>query len=115
MPTCVDVGGARYPAEFGGKPILPMEGRSLLPAFDNRPIEREALYWEHEGNAAIRAGDWKLVRFGRGSAWELHDMKVDRTELRNLAADKRDLAQDLAARWKAWAVRAQVEPYPRGG
>ena len=38
---------------------------SLVPAFDNKPIQRDAIYWEHEGNAAIRAGDWKLVRLGR--------------------------------------------------
>ena len=50
------------------KPIQPMEGRSLVPAFDNQPIEREALYWEHEGNAAVRVGDWKLVRLGRNGA-----------------------------------------------
>ena len=48
-----------------GKPILPMEGRSLLPALEDKPIEREALFWEHEGNAAVRDGDWKLVRSGR--------------------------------------------------
>ena len=40
-------------------------GRSLVPAFDNQPIQRDALFWEHEGNAAVRVGDWKLVRLGR--------------------------------------------------
>ena len=115
MATCVDAGGAKYPAEFKGKPVLPMEGRSLLPAFDNKPIEREALYWEHEGNAAIRVGDWKLVRLGRNGAWELYDLKTDRTELKNLEAEKAELARDLAAKWEAWAERAQVKPYPGGG
>lgn len=112
MATCVDVAGAKYPAEFKGKSITPLEGKSLLPAFDNKPIERDALYWEHEGNAAIRVGDWKLVRLGRNGAWELYDLKADRTELHNLAADKPDIAADLAAKWEAWAVRAQVRPYP---
>ena len=115
MATCVDAGGAKYPAEFKGKPVLPMEGRSLLPAFDNKPIEREALYWEHEGNAAIRVGDWKLGRLGRNGAWELYDLKTDRTELKNLEAEKAELARDLAAKWEAWAERAQVKPYPGGG
>ena len=49
MATCVDVGGAKYPTEFNGHKILPMEGRSLAPAFENKPIQRDALYWEHEG------------------------------------------------------------------
>ena len=61
-----------------------MEGRSLVPAFDNQPIERDALYWEHEGNAAVRVGDWKLVRMGRNGPWELYDLKADRTELHDL-------------------------------
>ena len=66
----------------------PLEGRSLVPAFDNKPIQRDALYWEHEGNAAIRVGDMKLVRLGRNGPWELSDLKADRTELHNLANEE---------------------------
>ena len=63
-----------------------MEGKSLLPALENQPIERDALYWEHEGNAAIRVGDWKLVRLGRNGPWELYNLKTDRTEQHDLAS-----------------------------
>jgi arylsulfatase len=115
MATCVDVTGASYPREFKGHAILPMEGRSLLPAFANGPIEREALYWEHEGNAAVRAGDDKLVRFGRNGAWELYNMKADRTELHNLAAQNPEKVTKLSAMWEAWAGRAHVVPYPGEG
>jgi arylsulfatase A-like enzyme len=112
MATCVDVSGAKYPTEFKGKTIQPMEGRSLVPAFDNKPIERDALYWEHEGNAAIRVADWKLVRLGRNGAWELYDLKADRTELYNLASQEPARVKELAAKWEAWADRANVKPYP---
>jgi arylsulfatase A-like enzyme len=112
MATCVDVAGAKYPAEFQGHSILPMEGRSLAPAFANRPISREALYWEHEGNAAIRVGDWKLVRLGRNGPWELYNLKDDRTELHDLAAKEPDRAKELAGQWDAWADRTGVKPYP---
>lgn len=115
MATCVEVAGATYPTEMKGKPILPMEGRSLLPAFAGQPIQREALYWEHEGNAAVRVGDMKLVRHGRNGAWELYDLAADRTELNDCAASKPEVAKDLAAKWEAWAERAQVKPYPDGG
>ncbi|MCX6894953.1 MAG: sulfatase-like hydrolase/transferase [Verrucomicrobia bacterium] len=115
MTTCVDVSGAKYPTEFNGKPILPMEGKSLLPAFANQTIQRDAIFWEHEGNAAVRKGDWKLVRLGRGGAWELYDMKADRTELNNLAAKNPAVVKELAAKWEAWAVRAKVKPYPIEG
>ena len=115
MATCAEVSGAPYPKEIGGKPIQPMEGKSLVPAFRNEAIERDALFWEHEGNAAIRAGDMKLVRRGRGGAWELYDMKADRTELHDLAASQPDKAKELAERWRAWAERAHVVPYPEQG
>ena len=112
MTTCVAVSGANYPAEFNGKPIPPMEGQSLLPAFANKPTERDTLYWEHEGNAAVRTGDWKLVRCGREGPWELYDLKTDRTELNNLALKNPERAKELAAKWGDWAVRANVLPYP---
>ena len=112
MTTCVDVAGATYPAEFNGRPIPPMEGRSLLPAFENKLIGRDAIYWEHEGNAGVRVGDWKLVRLGRAGAWELYDMKADRTELHDLATKNPEVTKELSAKWEAWAVRTKVRPYP---
>ena len=115
MATAVDVSGATYPKEFKGHAITPMEGRSLVPAFADKPIERDALYWEHEGNAAIRVGDDKLVRLGRNGPWELYDMKTDRTELHDLASQQPDKVKALADKWEAWAVRASVKPYPNEG
>ncbi len=112
MATVVEVSGAAYPKVFNGRSILPMEGRSLVPAFADKPIEREAIYWEHEGNAAVRAGDLKLVRQGRNGAWELYDMKVDRTELHDLAKSQPEKTQDLATLWQTWAERAHVLPAP---
>jgi arylsulfatase A-like enzyme len=114
MATCVDVSGAAYPKTFHDKAILPMEGRSLVPAFANKAIERDAIYWEHEGNAAVRVGDMKLVRFGVKGPWELYDMKADRTELHDLAGAQPEKVQELAAKWQAWAERAQVLPAPGG-
>ena len=115
MATCVDVGGASYPQQFKDKPISPMEGKSLVAAFKNEPLDRDTLFWEHEGNAAIRVGDMKLVRKGRNAPWELYDLKTDRTELHDLAASQPEKAKELAAKWEAWAERAHVKPYPPAG
>ncbi len=112
MATCVDVAGATPLNELNGKPLIPLEGRSLVPAFANKPIERDALFWEHEGNAAVRVGDLKLVRLGRNGAWELYDLKADRTEQHDLAPSQPDKVKELAAKWDAWAKRANVIPYP---
>jgi len=112
MATCVDVGKAKYPSEFAGKEILPMEGKSLVPAFDNKPLERDAIFWEHEGNAAIRSGDWKLVRAGYDGPWELYNLAADRTELHDLSKKEPQKAQELLEKWTAWAERTHVFPYP---
>ena len=88
---------------------------ALFPAFANRPIERDAIFWEHEGNAAVRAGDWKLVRLGLTGSWELYDLKTDRSELHDLAAAQPAKVKELATKWEAWAERAHVKPYPGKG
>jgi arylsulfatase len=110
MATCVDVAGAKYPVEHQGNKITPLEGKSLVPAFANRPIEREGIYWEHEGNRAVRVGKWKLVAKSPGGKWELYDMEADRTELNDLAAKEPARVQELVGRWEAYAKRAKVLP-----
>lgn len=110
MATVAEVGGATYPKEFNGHTITPLEGKSLVPAFAGKPIRRDAIFWEHEGNAAVREGDWKLVRKGGDGAWELYNLKTDRTELQNLAAAQPTRVKEMQAKWEAWAQRAQVVP-----
>ncbi|HET6573153.1 MAG TPA: arylsulfatase, partial [Fimbriiglobus sp.] len=107
MATCLDLSGAKYPE---GK--TPPEGKSLVPAFADKPIERDANYWEHEGNRAVRVGDWKLVAKGPGGKWELYDLKADRTELHDLASANPEKVKELIAKWEAWAKRAKVLPWP---
>lgn len=109
MATCLDLSGAEYPKEKNGKPVPPPEGRSLAPAFRGEKIDREAIYWEHEGNRAVRVGDWKLVAKEDGP-WELYDMAKDRTEMHDLAAEQPEKVKELAAKWQAYAERANVLP-----
>ncbi len=110
MATCVDVAGAKYPAEFHGTAITPMEGTSLRPALSGEKLERaKPLVWEHEGNRAIREGQWKLVA-KENKPWELYDIDLDRSELHDLASSEPDTVKQLDADWEAWARRANVEP-----
>ena len=111
MATCIEIGRATYPKEQEGRAIVPLEGKSLLPAFDNKPIERDGLYWEHEGNRAMRLGKWKLVAKGPGSKWELYDLEADRTELHDLAGQHPERVREMTAKWEAWAKRTNVLPW----
>ncbi len=111
MPTCLDAAGAAYPTTFAGHSIPPRVGRSLLPAFDNRPIERpEGLFWEHEGNRAVRKDRYKLVA-RHNQPWELYDMTKDRTEMHDLSSEHPELVTQLKQMYQAWARRSQVLPW----
>lgn len=110
MATCVDVAAAAYPAEIDGTKITPLEGRSLVPAFTGEKVERDAIYWEHEGNRAVRQGSWKLVAKDADGAWELYDIEKDRAELHDLADQHPAKVKELATMWQTWAERANVLP-----
>ncbi|MEM9702920.1 MAG: SMP-30/gluconolactonase/LRE family protein, partial [Planctomycetota bacterium] len=69
------------------------------------------LCWEHEGNRAIRRDRWKMTAL-RGEPWALFDLKTDRTETRDLAAERPKLVQRLAAAWDDWAAANRVTPVP---
>ena len=112
MATCLDAAGARYPAEFKGNVIIPIEGESLMPLVDGRAWTREQpMFWEHEGNRAVRMGRWKLVS-EHGSDWELYDMEEDRTELNDLSQRNRPKVAELVKLYFEWAERCGVLPWP---
>ena len=112
MATVVDVTGATYPASVDGRAITPMEGVSLRPLFTDQPFSRsQPLFWEHEGNRAVRDGDWKLVAKGPRGPWELYDITKDRVEMHDLAASQPERVKELAGKWQAWAEHAKVLPW----
>ncbi len=103
-----------------------MEGKSLVPVFEGKELEREALYWEHEGNRAVRMGKWKLISKAIKkesfqwdsvndlplSNWELFDMEKDRTEMRDIALEHPELTKKMATMWLVWAKRTGIVPRP---
>lgn len=107
MPTCLELAGVTYPDKFFGRTLTPLSGKSLVPALYGKPLGERLLAWEHEGNRALRLGNWKLVAPYKGK-WELYDLKRDRTERNNLAAQQADRVQELAQRWQSWADQVGV-------
>jgi arylsulfatase A-like enzyme len=117
VPTLLEVTGALR-GDKGENPAIPaLPGTTLVPAFSrDGAVAHEDLWWEHEGNRAIRVGDWKLVAAGKNSAWELYNLANDRTETRNLASDQPDKVRELAERWQqrssAFATSARQDLAP---
>ena len=108
MPTCLEAAGAAYPSENDGHAIKPMEGESLVPSFRDASWERERpIFWEHEGNRAMREGDWKMVAEYPG-AWELYNISDDRTELNDRADGENDRLRSMSRDYDEWADRIGV-------
>jgi arylsulfatase A len=105
LPTAVELSGARLPADF--KP----DGLSLVPFLKGGPApRRDYFYWElHElatgSIQAARFGDWKAVRNGPNRPIEIYDLKSDRAESRNLAAER----PELVARAESLMKSARVD------
>jgi arylsulfatase A-like enzyme len=109
LPTLLHAAGATYPATRGDVAVPPAEGRSMLAGLNGAVTEDADLFWEHEGNSAVRSGRWKLVR-RHGQAWELYAIEGDRAEAHDLAADHPEVVQELDTRYDAWADRCGVIP-----
>jgi len=107
-PTILEIAGGHSLATWDGEPVRPMHGRSIAPAFArDGAVTRDALFWFHSGNRAIRAGDWKLVAEGANGPWELYDLATDRCESKDLSAKHPERVKDLADRWAAWEAEAR--------
>ncbi|MEM8858853.1 MAG: sulfatase/phosphatase domain-containing protein, partial [Chloroflexota bacterium] len=108
MATVLDAAGASYPTEYDGRAIQPTDGESFLPQLEGKDWDRQRpIFFEHEGNAAVRMGQFKLVRqFDR--LWELYDMWADRTELNDLMGSHDPLTKLLIKEYEGWAQSAGV-------
>ena len=104
MPTVIELADAKYPED-----IPPCLGQSIVPLLtgDDQPIHLEALFFEHEGNAAVRDGSWKLVREYE-KPWELYNLANDRTELNNLASQETQRTARMIKAWELWATKNSV-------
>jgi arylsulfatase len=116
MPTLLAATGATYPARNGEQAVQPMEGVDLLPTARGGALGRTApICFEHHGNLGLREGRWKIVssyRKNRPISWELYDMEQDRTELTDRASAQPERVAAMSARWRAWAARVGVQPWP---
>jgi arylsulfatase len=121
MATCLDISGIPYPNQFKDNNIQPLEGKSLLPAFQNKPINREYLFWEHGANRAIRVGDWKLVSktsFNKSFSeadedkWELYDLIKDPTERIDLREKNPEKAMAMIKLYREKALYTKALPWP---
>ena len=106
-PTLLELAG--LPA----KPLQHRDGRSLVRAMRNEVDEglRErflAWYYPHDhgsghqASAAIRQGDWKLIRSLQSGREELYHLAVDVTEQNDLSSTEPAIAAELSSKLQSW-------------
>jgi len=110
MPTLIEMSGSKYPLKFRGSYTATLPGQSLVSAWSGRVSEERTLAWEHEGNKAIRQGNWKLVA-SFGQPWELYNLEKDPTEQNNLVVENPTLTEKLSRDWQIWANGIGVVPW----
>ena len=103
LPTILEATGVRRPSTHQGREMLPLDGESFLSLLDGTPWVRERpIFFEHEGNCAVRIGDFKLVREFNND-WELYNLVDDRTELHNMAVAERSRVASMTKIYDEWA------------
>jgi arylsulfatase B len=89
-----------------------LDGVDLLAATQSREPPHAALYWRVGTQAALRAGDWKIVR-PRGNQdspapWQLYNLAHDIAEAQDLAASQRDKVRELEDIWRGFDRQMRV-------
>ena len=116
MSTVVAATGAKYPLQYAGHSVFPMEGTSLLPVLQGDKLPGRDVGVEHENNRALFRGNYKFTTknfsFSDGTSpaneLELYDLSKDGTEMNNLAQSEPNLLNEMISAWNAWATRVGV-------
>ena len=98
VPTALELAGGNSAGTPESTP--PLAGRSLVAAFerDTAP-DRQFLWWLHEGNRALRMGDWKIVA-AKDDPWSLYDLTADRAESTDLASRQPERLAEMIRTWE---------------
>ena len=99
VPTILELAGVEKPKSWKGTPIPEAPGKSLVSSFSkDRTIQRDSIWWMHQGHRALRQGNFKLVA-AKGDPWALYDLSKDRAESNDLAGKMPDKVTELEGIW----------------
>src|SRR5690606_19691368 len=102
VPTALELAGV------AADNTLP--GLSLSPLWTGKEAQERTYYWEHEGNRAIRKGDWKLVKDKEDAEWALYDLLTDPGARNGLAGEDADRVAAMKQEYTQWADNVGVRP-----
>jgi len=113
MATCLNIAGASYPEQIEGNTLIPLPGKSLLPALKGEVADTaRTLFWEHIRSKGIRDGNWKMSAPRGTGEWELYNMAKDPSESNNLAEQMPGKVEELDKKYETWAAQVGVYQLP---
>lgn len=118
VPTCLELAGLSHPAQYKGREIAPLRGRSWVKFLSlahsgtkSKDSSSEihgqdyVMGFEIAGSGAVRRGDWKItfVPAPRGpQKWELFNIRQDPGEVHDLAEEKPEMLKEMLALWEVY-------------
>ncbi len=97
LTACARIAGAALPGE------VRLDGRDPLPVLtEGAPSPHESFYFEYRSHAALRQGDWKIVRERPEQPWQLFDLAGDLPESNDLAERYPGRVAELEAEIQRW-------------
>ncbi len=97
MIACARLGGAELPGD------VTLDGRDPLPVLTDGAVSpHRSLYFTFRSHAALRMGDWKIVRSQPNEAWKLYDLGTDVSESSDLAAQNPTRLRELGDEFSRW-------------
>ena len=99
VPTIMELANGKLPLTSHDAEVPPSSGRSLAESFNtDTAATHQSLWWLHEGNRALRMGQWKIVA-AKDQPWELYDLTSDRAEQKDLSSVNPDVLSTLTNEW----------------
>ena len=120
--TILAMAGVSQPeGRFGGKPVLPMTGKDLLPLVRGEKNQvygsDESVGYELTGHGVLFQGDFKLVvnqpPLGDGE-WRLFNIATDPAETKDLKALMPDRFEQMMAAYEQFSLDNKVQELPPG-
>ncbi len=85
------IAGAKLPED------LVLDGKNPLPVLTGKTTvsPHETFFFQFGNHAALRWGDWKIVRTKPDQPWQLFNLKNDLSESQNKASERPDMVEKL--------------------
>ena len=107
MPTIVDLLGLPKDSMLDA-----VDGESIVPLFKGKTPERTRPIFFGNKGIAVMEGNYKLIKNGKGSNWELYDLSKDIAEKNDLAAQHPERVKAITE--KAMKISASIDESEQG-